>query len=501
VTLEVPTTPSPSAHSGDTPKAPGRHPLLGKTSATLGVMLLILAVPYAHPRLRRLRVARAPWDHTEVLATESAVPKPDLVVGEAKLSAATNEATVSNALPEEHRALDAVELAKGVGSLAVEDPTGHALDAFYAELARTIRKEPGAVTRILHYGDSVITADLISGTMRRLMQAKFGDAGHGFILIANPWEWYFHNDVSHKSSDGWTAFRITGPLSGDGMYGLGGVSFHATGEATAWFSTKQSGDYGRKVSRFDLYYLEQPWGGSVHIKVPGRPSEMLSTRGPKRVSRVYSVSVPDGEAQMSIHTWGDGDVRLFGVALERDVPGVVYDALGANGARIHLWDMQSTKHWAEQFALRKPALIVLQYGTNESENDALQAKDYEEALDKVLSAVKEAAPEASILVASPLDRAERFENGKLRTKPVIKKLVAWQREVALSDKCAFWNAFEAMGGEGSMARWVKANPQLGTGDYTHPTPLGAEVIADLFFKALTTGYEAYASTHPEAPKL
>jgi lysophospholipase L1-like esterase len=66
---------------------------------------------------------------------------------------------------------------------------------------------------------------------------------------------------------------------------------------------------------------------------------------------------------------------------------------------------------------------------------------------------------------------------------------------------AFWNTFEAMGGEGSMGRWVKATPQLGAWDYTHPTPLGAEAIADLFFKALTSGYVAYASRTEGAPKM
>jgi len=41
---------------------PDRHPLLGKTTAALSVMLLALAVPYASPRLRPLRIAHAPWD-------------------------------------------------------------------------------------------------------------------------------------------------------------------------------------------------------------------------------------------------------------------------------------------------------------------------------------------------------------------------------------------------------------------------------------------------------
>ncbi len=484
------------------PRALLRHPLLSKTTAALAVMLAVLAVPYLSPRLRKLRVVHAPWDPSdESGVAEGTAPKPEPTIGEATLNASTNEATVSNALPEKARtALDPVALAKGVGSLAIEDATGHALDAFYASLAKTLRKEPGAVTRIEHYGDSVITADLISGTMRRLTQAKFGDAGHGFILTANPWEWYFHNDVNHSASDGWSAWRISGPLSGDGMYGLGGVSFHATGEASAWFATKSSGDYGLRVSRFDIYYLEQPWGGDAYVIVPGRKPITLHTRGPKKVSRVFSVQVPDGAGQMSMRTWGNGDVRTFGVALERDVPGVVYDALGANGARIRLWDMMGEKHWAEQFALRKPALIILQYGTNESEDDVFKPEEYRKALDRTLTKVENAAPEASILVAAPLDRAEKV-GGKLRTKPIIEKLVEMQRQAASEHKVAFWNTFEAMGGEGTMARWVKQDPQLGAWDLTHPSPLGAEIIANLLFKALTTGYEAYASTHPDAPAL
>ncbi len=486
------------------PPPPPARALWTKTTRALLVMLAVLAVPYASPALRRFRVAPAPWDHTVEVApiAPSAVDKPAPVLGDQKLGATANEETVSNALPDKSvERLDESALAKELGSLAVDDPTGHALDGFYASLAKTIAHDPGAVTRILHYGDSVITADLVSGTMRRLEQAKFGDAGHGFILLANPWEWYFHNDVSHSASDGWSANRITGPLVGDGAYGLGGVSFHTTGTASAWFSTKSQGEYGRKVSRFDVYYLEQPWGGDVHLVVPGRPAEKLSTRGPKKVSRVRSVEVPDGAGQLSIRSWGDGDVRMFGVALERDVPGVVYDALGANGARIRLWDAMSEDNWRDQLELRKPALIILEYGTNESEDDDFRLETYAAALERVLTKLTKAAGETPILIVSPLDRAERTSGGKLRTKPVILKLVGAQKAAAAEHKLAFWNTFEAMGGEGSMAKWVNAKPQLGGYDYTHPTPLGAEAIATLLFHALNAGYAAYASTRPELPKL
>ena len=481
------------------------HPLLGKTSLALVFMGLVLAIPYGSPKMRNFRVVDAPWDHRDgppaLGAAHIAAPAAAPSVGETTLSASSNEGTVTNALPQDGKReeLDPAVLAKTAGSLAVEDPTLHALDTFYAHLAKTLRKEPGAVTRVLHYGDSLITSDFISGTMRRKMQARFGDAGHGFILVANGWEWYFHNDVMHSASEGWVANRITGPLVGDGLYGLGGVSFRAGAGSSATFATKSpaKSEFGTKVSRFDLYYLEHPAGGDVALYVKGMAPEKLSTRGPMKVSRVHSVEVPDGASELTIRA--AGEARLFGVALERDVPGIVYDALGANGARVRLLEYINTEHWAEQMALRKPALIILQYGTNET---AWGYDDtYEETLTKVVRKVKEAAPDASILLAAPLDRAERGRGGALETMPVIQKLVETQRRVASDQKVAFWNTFEAMGGKGSMGRWVKANPQLAGWDLMHPTPAGAEVIGDMLFKALTTGYQAYASTHPDAPAL
>ncbi len=476
------------------------HPLFGKTSRALVVMGLLLALPYASPKLRKFRIAPLASDRA---AEASAVPTADaLAVGEATLSASKNEATITNALPETTKPIevDPSVLAKAAGSLALEDETGHAMDAFYTHLAATIRKDPGAITRVLHYGDSLITSDFISGTMRRKMQGAFGDAGHGFILIANAWDWYFHNDVAHSASEGWSMSRITGPLNGDGMYGLGGVSFRASGPASATFATKDAAkgaEFGTKASRFDLYYLEQPGGGGVGLYAKGLAPETLSTQGPKKVSRVHSIAVPDGPAQLTIKAWGEG-ARLFGVAMERDVPGVVYDALGANGARVKLLEAMNADHWTEQMQLRKPALVILQYGTNET------AWGFDESYEKVLTGivqrVKAAAPDASILILAPLDRAEKVAGG-MKTMPVIPKLVAAQKNVARDEKVAFWNTYEAMGGEGAMGKWVKANPQLAGWDLTHPTPEGAELIGGMLYAAIVAGYQAYASTHPDAPKV
>ena len=482
------------------PQPRGPHP---KTARALLVMALVLLVPYGVPKLRAFRIVDVPWMAQPAAQPAGAAsaatleslqhsPEPPAPApGEQELPASDNRATINNALPGSRAPSPLPDLDPRVRGrlreMEIEDSSGHALDAFFARLAKTDRKEPGAVTRILHYGDSTIASDYISGTMRRRLQARFGDAGHGFILVANPWEWYFHNDVTHASDGEWKASRLAGPIALDGMYGLGGVSFTSYGGGIAWFGTASRGDYGRSVSRFDLYYLEQPGGGTVEVTMRGRPAERFSTRGESKVSRVHAVNVDDGENKIAVRSAGNGPVRLFGVALERDTPGVVYDALGSHAAMAVYWQRQDRRHWKEQMALRDPALIVFQYGTNESDLWRLDRDVYEKALAGLLDELHEVAPYASVLVVSPLDRAE-VQNGRLATKAVILDLIAIQRRVALAHGAAFWSTFDAMGGDGSMAQWVKARPQLAGLDLTHPTPLGAEVLGDMLSGAVLRAF-------------
>jgi lysophospholipase L1-like esterase len=468
-----------------------------KTVTAVGVMLGLLAIPYASPKLARYRVAHLPWEKANaagdaIAMVEPAEARPLPTEGELSLSASKNEATVTNSLPETPALAQpaAASIAKAKGSIPVDDPSGHALDAFYIRLAKTKRKERGAVTRILHYGDSVITSDYISGTMRRKMQAEFGDAGHGFILLAKGWDWYFHNDVVQGSSNGWSSSRITGPFNKDAMYGVGGVSFAGSPGATAWFGTATGTTYGKKVSRFDVYYMETPNGGDVALKADSK-AETFSTKGESRTSRVKSFAVTDGEAKLNLKVVS-GTPRLFGVALERDQSGVVYDALGANGGRGELLAAMDPGHWKEQMELRDPALVILNFGTNESEVGMASRDLYEKTLRGLIEKVKAAAPKASILIAAPLDRAEKNEStGAMHTKPVIKRLVESQKRVAAEAGVGFWNTYEAMGGEGSMAAWVKKG--LAGSDLTHPSAQGAEIVGDLLYKALTAGFEAWQS--------
>jgi hypothetical protein len=458
------------------------------------VMLAACALVFElTPALSRLRLFGKRPAKEATVAAPSVLPASS--VGESKLgleTTAPERAPGSGLLaPTEAREAQALEQAPPVPLL---DPSGKALDGFFRALSRTAQKRPGAITRIAHFGDSIIVSDYVSGTLRRKLQSTFGDAGHGFVLIANAWPAYFHNDVSRYATAGFNVSRIVGPYAADGFYGLGGVSFSTPPNVLSRVGTAESGDYGRNVSRFTLYYLQQPNGGSLDISVDGGQPSELSTAGSAIASKTHTIEVTDGSHQLTLQT-KRGTSRLFGVALEREGPGVVLDALGVQGARIRFMDKQDDRHWAEQLQLRAPQLLVYQFGANESADGFLYPMvDYHRTMLDVLEQGKRALPESSCLVVGAMDRAAKVGD-EIVSLRVMPELLANQKQAALDAGCAFFDTWTAMGGARSMPRWVKKG--LGQADLTHPTSIGAEIIGTWLYRALMASYQRYGnSTRP-----
>jgi hypothetical protein len=77
----------------------------------------------------------------------------------------------------------------------------------------------------------------------------------------------------------------------------------------------------------------------------------------------------------------------------------------------------------------------------------------------------------------------------------IPEIVGIQREVAAETHCAFFDTYDAMGGDGTMGRWFTASPRLVTADLLHPTPQGATLVAGLFVDQLGLGYNRWKMQH------
>ncbi len=366
----------------------------------------------------------------------------------------------------------------------IDDPAGN-LNHFYERLEAVESGKPGAVARILHYGDSPTTADLITGDVRALLQRRFGDAGHGYCLMAKPWAWYQHRGVS-LSARGWRIDAANQSTVRDGLYGLGGVSFQG-GEGSETVYTLRDATH----TRLELDYLAAPGGGTLGVEIDGEWWGEVSTASAE-VGAAHAEFVIQAPARSVRIRVLSGQVRVFGVEFTKPGPGVLYDSLGLNGGYISvLARLFNPIHWQQELRHADPALVVINYGTNETAYPLFVDAIMPQQLRVAIGRVRTAAPRASILIMSPMDRGERGQGGAIVSPVLLARLVSAQHAAAVSDGCAFFNTFEAMGGAGSMGRWYKAEPRLVGADLIHPLPAGSRIVGELFYKALIDGYHRY----------
>ncbi|HEY2844483.1 MAG TPA: GDSL-type esterase/lipase family protein [Bryobacteraceae bacterium] len=356
--------------------------------------------------------------------------------------------------------------------------SGRQLDHFYGALL------DGRPVRVLHYGDSPTTGDLITADARAMFQKQFGDGGAGFVLIAKPWAWYAHRGVELDSSQ-WS-IDIAGdtPIK-DGLHGLGGASFQGSPGAVANWSMKE----GQRSA--EVAYLEQPEGGTFSFEADGVALRTVETAAEDRHPAWVSFELPEGSRKFTLRVVS-GRVRLYGVEFSKSKPGVLYSSLGVNGANITLLSHAfNAAHWAAELHHYRPDLVVLAYGTNESGFPKFVDSTWGGEMKAAVKRLQTALPETSILLMSPMDRGVRDDRGEIETIEALPRLVKIEARVAEETGVAFFNTFQAMGGEGTMARWYTSEPRLVGADYIHPMPAGAKIVGELLYGALRDGYNEY----------
>ena len=382
--------------------------------------------------------------------------------------------------------------AKATGKLPAVSPVfsddDGSLDPFFAALWKLEQDKDDGVVTILHYGDSPTTADLITGDVRAQLQSRFGDAGRGYTLIAKPWAWYGHRGVE-ITDHGWK-IRTSVGLMREGVYGLGGAAFE--GEPGAWSKFRLTES---QQSSVDIEYLAKPGAGAFAVEADDKQVAEQDTDSNAQTAESVRITLPPGTKTVAIRPT-TGTVTLFGAEFHRGARGVLYDSLGLNGATTSVVArvLQPTL-WKEELERAAPQLVVINYGSNESSFGSFVHKQYAAELRLAIQRVRQLDPDAAILIMSPMDRGERSGLDEIQTMSTIPEIVAIQRQVAAETHCAFFDTYDAMGGDGTMARWYAASPRLVTADLLHPTPQGATIVAGLFVEQLGLGYNRWKMQH------
>lgn len=337
----------------------------------------------------------------------------------------------------------------------------------------------GRKVRIGYFGDSMIEGDLITQTIRSILQNRFGGNGVGFIPITSIVS-HFRQTVKTQSNENWDDVNYTNNKEKK-IIGISGHTFFARQDAL--LSVKPGG--GRHLS--SLYQLSLLCGSSekgLDLTFNNRNLHVV-TGGHFNVVNLSADSALVAEAVIRMN---ESNVPLYGLAAESKT-GIILDNLSFRGTSGTELLRLNSKMLRQIDSLRGYDLVVLHYGPNLLYADSI--KDfgwYRQQIEKSIRHLKQAFPNTSFLIISTADKSFKID-GEYRTGDGVEALLAAQQEAARRQKCAFYNLYEAMGGYNSMKTWAEKKPILAGNDYTHFNQSGSAKIGRLIANAILNEYE------------
>lgn len=364
------------------------------------------------------------------------------------------------------------------------DSTLRGMTPFYEALNRIDSLD--RPVRIAFFGDSFIEADIFTADLREMLQQKYGGCGVGLVNITSTTNG-FRPTVKH-SYRGWRTHAVT-----DSLYferrkqGINGHYFIPSAGAYVELSGQT-----KYASLLDT--CEQ---SSIYFYTKGKLSLTAKVNRKEELEKTYTAS--DALQKMTVRgriggiRWrvNRADSALFFGAAMDGRRGIVVDNLSLRGSSGLSLRYIPEKALTDFNAKRPYDLIVLQYGLNVATPRGSNYDFYYKGMIETIEYLKACFPQAGILLLSVGDRDYRASTGEMRTMVGVKNLIRYQQNLAAETGVAFWNLFEAMGGEGSMAKLVKAQPAMANYDYTHINFKGGDYLAELLYEALIYGKEQF----------
>ena len=361
-------------------------------------------------------------------------------------------------------------------------------DSLFAQLEQA--KAEGKTYRVMHYGDSQIEMDRISSVLRQKLQELFGGSGPNMIPAIQT---VATISVTQHAS-GLQRYTLYGDSTtrraGHNRYGVmaqfgkvsghGSITFSQTSHSQAFPKAKQISSVSVLLGRNSQGFTASLRCDTIHLQKSLEANDSVSL-----ITWKLPANIRKGSISFK------GNAEIYAVLLDGEA-GVALDNVALRGCSGDIFTRLNEDVMRQSFNQLGTRLVILQFGGNRmpaiagSKNIA----SYMEILEKQIGYIKKVAPQSTFLFIGPADMGKSY-NGKMGTWKGLPELNDSLRAMALRNEVAYWDMFNVMGGEGSMAQWVKHQPPMAGPDYVHFTFRGAQEIGGNLAKSLTTYYDFY----------
>ncbi|MDX5427102.1 MAG: GDSL-type esterase/lipase family protein [Bacteroidota bacterium] len=357
---------------------------------------------------------------------------------------------------------------------------------FFSKLDTLIFQGKGQVN-ILHMGGSHVQAGILSDAMREdmlsLSPGLRGDRGFFFPFrlagTNNP-----RNYVVSYTGE-WDGQRSSVP-SHQSRWGASGITA-LTLDSNATFSiraiNRDTGTY--RFDRFRLFYLVDDTSFVPEFEPTGLVDTVISHPDTNYVE--FRLKQFTGEINIRLRKTSPIQKRflLQGVQHVSNDPGLVYHAIGVNGASVKSY--LGCVDFTPQLAKIHPDLVIFGIGINDAykPEDVFTKEEFVSRYDTLVTEIRKVNPNVVFLFMTNNDSyyKRRYPN------PNIFKVVEGMEELAGKYNGAWWDLFTVMGGFNSIKLWDSEG--LASRDRIHFTRRGYELQAELFFFAFRRSYAQY----------
>ncbi len=349
------------------------------------------------------------------------------------------------------------------------------LNRLAEKLKLTVLSGKKAVS-IVHLGDSHIQADMMSSVLRKGLQSRYGNAGRGILF---PWQLAGTNapsDVWSLSDKVWSAGRIS-LMKNSVECGICGYGLQSDSSAFVLEIGLKSVK-GEKDTFDSVRLFTGNNGDTLDIRSNGAEEQMTRTvSGSALAGEQIALGMKASSIALSRAASDSTRFQFYGVSFEkRETPGVIYHSIGVNGAEFASYNRAPL--FFEQIGALNADCYIISLGTNEAQNQKLNAEDFGLQARAMIQHLRRLSPEAVFIVTTPPPSLYH----RTRINPVLERVRDELVKISNDEHISLWDLYTIAGGEADLVRFQSYG--LYRPDMLHFNRTGYELQGDMLFYAL-----------------
>lgn len=362
------------------------------------------------------------------------------------------------------------------------------LNRFFQKIDTLVQFGEGKIN-ILHIGGSHVQADMFSHEVRRNLDAVNGQFQTPRGLIFPYSVAKTNNPSNYKvtySGDWHTARNVQ--KNREIPLGMSGIAVY-TRDPSAQINILLNPDEILRWEFTQLRLLGYVEDGSDQVRPVLYYNNDTIEGNLDFISKTYLFELPEPDYAFSVGFLQTDTVPhtfiVNGFIPEKETPGIVYHAIGVNGASVPSY--LNSEHFEEELPLLNPDLIIFAIGINDAASADFTDEAFRWNYDELIAKIERVNPDCAFIFITNNDSFRRISRRKYSVNKNGQVARTSFYKLAEEHQGAVWDLFSLMGGLSSMQKWQNAG--LAQRDKVHFTKNGYLLIGDMFYNALIDYYK------------